>query len=129
MIDTTTSVETGFPPVPHPTPTYTKCDLHCDPQPACPTVCVRPYSDLPHTGGTPMLFGASAVLLVGLVTVWATRRPKRYAVRRGTDPQRPWIVFDRHLSVAVADFVRKDAAKHRAQTYNSPREPSRKENP
>ena len=112
MIDTTTSVDVGTPP-------------HV---PACPTACVRPpHRDLPHTGSTPMVFGASAVLLVGLVTVWATRRPKRYVVRRGTDPQRPWIVFDRHLSVAVADFVRKDAAKHRAQTYNSPREPSRRE--
>jgi riboflavin biosynthesis pyrimidine reductase len=69
-----------------------------------------------------MLFGASGVLLVGLVTVWLSRPVKRYVVRRGTDPQRPWIVFDRHLNVTHSDWVLKQAAKNRAYVANNRKE-------
>ena len=44
---------------------------------------------------------------------------KRYVVRRGTDPLRPWIIYDRHLCVMHSDWTRKQAAKHRAQTVNA----------
>ena len=109
MIDTTTSVDVGLPPrIPSCEPAFTAC-----------TAVRAPHRDLPHTGGTPILFGASGVLLVGLVIVWFSRPVKRYVVRRGTDTLRPWIIYDRHLCVMHSDWTRKDAAKHRAQTMNA----------
>ena len=56
-------------------------------------------------------------------------RRRRFVVRCTMNPTRPWIVYDRHLGVTVADFVRREAAVNRAKVANSRREPSRMENP
>jgi hypothetical protein len=40
-------------------------------------------------------------------------------VKRGTNPSRPWIVFDRHLNVTHSDWTRKEAAKNRCRTLNA----------
>ena len=61
-------------------------------------------------------------------TVMIFFRRKRFVVRHSTG-LRPWIVYDRHLGVTVADFVRREAAVNRAKVANSRREPSRMENP